>query len=248
MSQNDDDRFVREVNEELRRERMQTAWKRFGPLVIGVAVLIVVVVAGNQFYKYWTETTAARNGDAFAAATVQLDEGDGEAGFTALRAIAAEGTDEYKALAQLRLGNAEAKAGNNDAALALFNEVSGAGGVPDFLTDFAILRAGQIMVDTASFEEVSAKLTPISGDGSAYRFSASEAIGLAAFKAENYDEAQRRFEALVSTQGAPRALAQRANIMLELMTSQGLIGADGANEPVASGGIRSGGTDGADTQ
>ncbi|MEO0497145.1 MAG: tetratricopeptide repeat protein [Pseudomonadota bacterium] len=239
MSQNDDDRFVREVNEELRRERMQSAWKNFGPLVIGVAVLIVVVVAGNQFYKYWTESAAARNGDAFAAATAQLEAGNGEQGLAALNDIAADGTAEYRALAQLRLGNASAKDGELEAALALFNEVAGSGGVPDFLRDFATLRAGQIMVDTASFEEVSAKLTPIAGDGSAYRFSASESIALAAYKAENYGQARERFEALVSTQGTPRALAQRANIMLELMTSQGLIEQPGAN--VDADGIRSGG-------
>ncbi|MEO0636046.1 MAG: tetratricopeptide repeat protein [Pseudomonadota bacterium] len=241
MSQNDDDRFVREVNEELRRERMKTAWSRFGPLIIGVALLIVVGVAGNQFYKFWTESTAARNGDAFATATALMEEGSGEAGLEALSQIAAEGTDEYKALAQLRIGNARAQEGETDEALALFNEVAGSGGVPDFLRDFAILRAGQVMVDTASFEEVSAKLTPISGDGSAYRFSASEAIGLAAFKAEKYDEARERFEALVSTRGAPRALAQRANIMLELMTSQGL--GQAAAETSGEGGTRSGGTD-----
>ncbi|MEN0087769.1 MAG: tetratricopeptide repeat protein [Pseudomonadota bacterium] len=241
MSQNDDDRFVREVNEELRRERMQTAWKRFGPLVIGVAVLIVVVVAGNQFYKYWTESTAARNGDAFAAATAQLEDGNGEAGLAALGEIAADGTAEYKALAQLRIGNAQAKAGDSAAALALFNEVAGSSGVPDFLTDFAVLRAGQIMVDIASYEEVSAKLTPLSGDGSAYRFSANEAIGLAAFKAQDYAQARERFEALVNTQGSPRALAQRANIMLELMTSQGLIEEAGEDSGENADGSRSGG-------
>lgn len=242
MSQNDDDRFVREVNEELRRERMQSAWKKFGPLVIGVAVLIVVAVAGSQFYKFWTESTAARNGDAFAAATAQLEAGNGEAGLAALNDIASEGTTEYRALAQLRLGNAAAKDGDADEALALFNEVAGSGGVPDFLRDFATLRAGQILVDTASFEEVSAKLTPIAGDGSAYRFSASEGIALAAYKAGNYAQAQQRFEALVSTQGAPRALAQRANIMLELMTSRGLIELPDASADDEDG-ARSGGVD-----
>jgi hypothetical protein len=223
MSTNDDDRFVREVNEELRRERMQNLWKRFGLLGIGVAVLVVIAVAGYQGWTYYQASVAASNGDAFTAALEQLEGDNPEAGLEALTAIAADGTPAYAALAQLRAGNEQAKAGNLDQALALFNEVSGKSSAPDFLQDFATLRAGQIMVDTATLDEVTAKLQNLTNDGSAYRFSANEAVALAAYKAGEYEQAQTGFEALVNTQGSPRALAQRANIMLELMTSKGLI-------------------------
>eukprot|EP01035_Chromulina_nebulosa_P068428 gene68428-93770_t len=50
---NDNDSFIREVNEELRSEQIRTAWKRFAPLIIGVAVLIVVGVAGSSLYQWW---------------------------------------------------------------------------------------------------------------------------------------------------------------------------------------------------
>ena len=245
MSQNEDDRFVREVNEELRRERLQSLWKNYGLIVIGVAVLIVAAVAGSQAWDYYKSSVAARNGDAFNDATVALEAGNTEEGLAELEQIAAEGTPEYAALAQLRAGNLEAGNDKPREALARFEEVAGTSGIPQFLRDFATLRAGQVMVDTASLDEVSARLQPLATDGSAYRFSANEAIALAAYKAGEYEQAREGFEALVSTQGSPRALAQRANIMLELMTSQGLITQVDETEEPRSGAseARSGGTE-----
>ena len=40
----DRDSFIDEVSEELRRDRMLTAWRRWGPWVVGVVVLAVAAV------------------------------------------------------------------------------------------------------------------------------------------------------------------------------------------------------------
>ena len=50
---NNDDTFIREVNEELRSEQLQNAWKRFRPVIIAVAVLIVLGVAGSALFEWW---------------------------------------------------------------------------------------------------------------------------------------------------------------------------------------------------
>ena len=46
-----DDSFIREVDEELRSDRVQEFWNKYGKLVIGVAVAIVVVTGGYRFYE-----------------------------------------------------------------------------------------------------------------------------------------------------------------------------------------------------
>ena len=38
-----DDSFIREVNDEIRREQAQKLWDRFGPALIVIAVLVVLV-------------------------------------------------------------------------------------------------------------------------------------------------------------------------------------------------------------
>ena len=43
---NQDDSFIREVNEELRSDRMKDAWRRYGKILIAAAVILVVGTAG----------------------------------------------------------------------------------------------------------------------------------------------------------------------------------------------------------
>ena len=71
-----EDTIFREVDEELRRDRMQNAWRRYGPYVIGAAVLIVLIVAANEGWSWWQNSNAARSSDQFFAALDLEDGGD----------------------------------------------------------------------------------------------------------------------------------------------------------------------------
>jgi hypothetical protein len=64
----DDDSFIREVNEELRSDQFRGAWQRYGRIVIAVAVLIVVGTAGYRGYEYWNTHNSSQSGDRFLAA------------------------------------------------------------------------------------------------------------------------------------------------------------------------------------
>ena len=62
-----DDSFIREVNEEMRQDQARALWDRFGPLALGVAVLVVLATAGSVGYNYWTETPRQPLGRRFLA-------------------------------------------------------------------------------------------------------------------------------------------------------------------------------------
>ena len=48
-----DDSFIREVEEELRSDRLKKVWNQFGAFIIGAAIVIVVATAawrGSEYY------------------------------------------------------------------------------------------------------------------------------------------------------------------------------------------------------
>ena len=51
-----DDSFIREVNDEIRREQAQALWDRFGPALLVLAILVVLGTAAFVGYRYWDET------------------------------------------------------------------------------------------------------------------------------------------------------------------------------------------------
>ena len=49
-----DDSFIREVDEELRSEQVQQVWQRYGKLIVGGAIAIVLAVGAYRYYHYYT--------------------------------------------------------------------------------------------------------------------------------------------------------------------------------------------------
>ena len=80
--------IFREVDEELRGDRLRNLWRRFGPYVIGAAVAIVLLVAVNEGWSWWQGSQAAAASDKFYAA---LEIADGQLRSKSLVVDTAEG-------------------------------------------------------------------------------------------------------------------------------------------------------------
>jgi len=216
-----DDSFIREVDEELRSDRMKTIWKRFGKLIIALAVLIVVGTAADRGYRYWQETEASKSGDAFLAALNLAREGETEQALEALRALEADGYGSYSVLARLRAATVLADAGDYQAAISDFSTIGNDNSVPVAIRDAARIRAGYLLVDHGSYEDVANQVESLSGADNAMRHSAREALGLAAWKAGEAARANEWFSLIAGDNGVPASLMQRSQIMLDLIAASG---------------------------
>ncbi|AJY44739.1 tetratricopeptide repeat protein [Martelella endophytica] len=220
---NQDDSFIREVNEELRSDRMRDAWRRYGRYLIAAAVLLVIGTAGWRGYEYWQSRQAAASGDIFLTALNQINEGNLDAAEKTLDQLKQEGHGAYPVLAQLRAATLLSENGDTAAAISAFSTIGKDRSVPEAIRDAAKLRAGWLMVDDASYDQVSAEVEELSNDGNPFRFSAREILGLTAYRLKDYPRAQDWFEAIANDTEAPRNVLNRAQIMLEVMTADGEI-------------------------
>lgn len=218
---NQDDSFIREVNEELRSDRMRDAWRRYGKILIAAAVILVVGTAGWRGYEYWQSREAAKSGDVFLTALNQIEAGNLDAAKQTLAQLKQEGHGSYPVLAQLRAATLLSEAGDTAAAISAFSSIGKDRDVPDAVRDAAKLRAGWLLVDTGTYEQVSAEVEELSNDGNPFRFSAREILGLSAYRLKDYSRAQEWFEAISNDPQAPRNVLNRAQIMLEVMTADG---------------------------
>ena len=214
-----DDSFIREVNEELRQDQARALWERYGKILIGVVILVVLGTAAIVFWRDYQEKQAARSGDRFLAAIEKADEGDRDAALVELQALQTEGAGEYGELARFKRASVLADEGSTNEALQLFDEIAADGGAPETLRDFASLRAGYLLVDQNDYNAVAQRVERLANDNNSLRFSAREALGLAAWKAGRADDAQKLFQGISDEAAAPGNLKRRANLMLELIAS-----------------------------
>lgn len=216
-----DDSFIREVEEELRNERMRAIWDRYGKFIIGGAVLIVVGVAAWRSLEYYQTSQAAEAGDAFMQAVDLAEEGKRDEAITALQAIQRDGSGAYRTLAGLRAAAELAESDKAKEAIAAYDAIAGDNSVEENFRSIARLRAGLLLVDEGTVSEVQARVGPLTGPGAPYRSSGREALALAYYKAGDLEEAARQLKAILEDQGTPGALRQRAQLMADLIVSQG---------------------------
>ncbi len=216
-----DDSFIREVNQELRQDQAKALWDRFGPIAIVAAVLVVLATAAFVTYEWWVDSKADASGDAFAQALTLARDGKQDDALKALQDLETGGYGAYPLLARMRTATVLADKGDFAGAVTQFDEVAADGSTPQAIRDVARLRAGYILVDNGSYEDVSKRVEVLTDDANALRHSAREALGLAAWKAGKAKDALVFFDQIAADQAAPTNIRERAGMMSELITGSG---------------------------
>lgn len=217
-----DDIFIREVNEEIRQDQAKAIWDRFGPFVLGLALLIVLGTAAWVGYQYWQENRSGAAGDAFSQALTLARDGKNDEALAALQALEKEGHGAYPVLSRLRAATVLAAKGDVAAAVAAFDAVSSDGSIPMSIRDMSRLRAGYLLVDNGTYADVSQRVEQLSADTNPLRSSAREALGLSAWKEGKASDALKLFEQIAADDNAPRGVRERAAVMAELIRGTGV--------------------------
>jgi hypothetical protein len=211
--------IFREVDEDLRREQLRKLWDRFGPYVIGLAVLIVVATAGYRGWEYWKLRQAQASGDRFIAALQLSDQGKHDQAITALQALEKNGSGEYPVLAAFRIAAEKAAAGDDTGAIAEYDAIAARGGISDDIRTLARLRAALLVVDNGDFADLKKRIGDLAAVGDPWRHSARELLGLGAWRAGDLATAKSYFDEIDKDQETPADLRQRAQLMLALIAA-----------------------------
>lgn len=208
--------IFREVDEEIRKERYATLWKKYGAYVIAAAVALVLAVAGYQGWQQWQRSQALSASDNYNAAVAQLEQGNTEQGLQQLAEIADPSGDGYALLAAFRRAELLAERGDSDQAVAIWNEIAGSGG-DDPLRELATVFAVMHQVDGGAPDQLAGRLQPLAAEGSPYRWTAIELQATLAHKQGDDDRAIELFKQIADGGDVPPAQRRRATQMLELL-------------------------------
>lgn len=233
------DHFMREVQEEMRRERLARIWDTYGVFIIAAAVLLVLAVGGYKYVEHRNLSSRQVAGLEFESATRLAAQGKAQEAHQAFDAMIKNAPPGYGTLARLRNAGAYAAEGKRDEAVAAYDSVSKDTDADPLLRDFATLQAAMLRVDVADWTEMQNRLKDLINDNNAWRSPARELLGLAAMKAGNQDEARKVFEQILADTSVPPSMAERARIMMTILTEAALAkpaqGADVGTKPSEAG-------------
>jgi len=210
--------FFREVDEEVRRDRIIRLWTKYRFFLITAAVLLVAGTGAWRLFAQYREGTAEAAGTKFEAAMQLSRDGKSEEAAAAFEAAAKTAPRGYAILARLRAAD-EAAAGDPQAAIKAYEALAASPGIDPLYQDIAKLRAAMLRVDTDDPLDFERKFAPLASDTFAYRYQIRELLGLAALKRGAFDAAANWFDGIVSDTRSPPGLNMRARALLEMAKS-----------------------------
>jgi hypothetical protein len=208
--------IFREVDEEVRRDQAARIWGRYQNLFIGLAVLVIAATAGWRFYDHYRTKQAEEAGAKYQAALALAREGKAAEAEGALERIAKGGPKGYALLARLREA-AELSGSDPAAAVKAYDAIAADGTIDPLFQNLARLRAALLRLDEADGKEIEGRLGPMTANDNPFRFSAREALALAALKHDDFDAAGRQLDTIVVDPQAPGAMRQRAEALLAVV-------------------------------
>jgi hypothetical protein len=209
-----DESLFREVDEEVRQDEYKKLWDRHGKKIMGAIAAIVIGVGGYEVWKYTQKSEADKAAVVYLDAAKKASEGKFDDALAAFAAIKHPG---YLQLAKLREAAVVAEKGDVAKAIATYDAMIADAGTDKLLADVARIRAGYLMVDTASLEELQKKIGNFTTAESPWRHNAREIVGLAAFRLKDFTTAERFMNEIFTDAEAPQAIKQRAQVMLQLI-------------------------------
>lgn len=216
-----EDALIREVNEELREEQMMKLWKRYGGYAIGVAVLVVAIVAGYQGWKQYTANARLEESERFYAAAQLAGMDNTDAALSAFQSLAADASTGYGVLSSFQAAALKASTGDVAGATALYNQIAKENSADTAVSGLASVMSAALEINAGGYDRTALeqRLQTISGDDQPYRYSARELLGLIALDAGDVANARTLFDQLSTDAAAPQSMAQRARDIVQSLGS-----------------------------
>lgn len=217
--------FIREVDENLRRDQAENFVKRYGSWLIGALVLFIVAAGAFLWWQEHQRQQAAEQSEKLLAVLNDVSSGrNGKPVQDQLQAIADSGNDEYGGLAQMIQGALAQSNGDRAKALASYKAVADDKDQPQSVRDAALIRQTAIEFDSLKPDDVIARLQPFAQPGNPWFGTAGEMTGAALLKANRKAEAGRMFARVAQDNQVPGGIRSRA---LQLASSLGVDAASG---------------------
>jgi len=218
--------IFREVEEDVRRERLEKLWKAYGSYAIAGLVLLFAGIGGWQFWQRHELEERQKFSDSFVAAQRITNPQTAASTFADLARSAPKG---YGAMARLSQAGAMFASGQRDGAIELYKQI--AKDDSGLIGSVARLRAAWGLAESASRADLAELLKPLDQPGNAWRSNAREVLAYADYRAMDTKSALAKYNELALAPEAPEGLRARAKAMADFLknggaTSYGTVPAD----------------------
>ena len=202
--------FLREVDEELRRDELQSLWKRFGLLAVVIIVLVLGAWGGWLYWQDRQTKAAGVEGEQLSQALDDLQSGSVGPAAAKLAILADSKREGYRASAKLAQAGIALEKNDLAGAARIFSEVAKDPALAKPWRDLALVRQTATEFDAVKPEVVVARLRPLAVNGNPWFGSAGEMVAAAYLKMGKPELAGKIYADIGKDENVPETIRSRA--------------------------------------
>jgi hypothetical protein len=212
--------FLREVDEELRRDQALGLWQRYGRVAIGGVAAALVALAAFLGWQHYRSEVANAQTEQFNRVYEALTAGKFADADKPLGDLAKSDITPNRALARFLQADIVLRdlGGNNPAqtaaklhdAAAQFAAIAGDASVPQPLRDLALVRQTYAEFDTLKPQTIIDRMKPLAVKGGPWLGSAGELMAHAQLQLGKTAEARTLLSLMIADANTPETIRQRA--------------------------------------
>lgn len=204
--------LFREIQEDLRQERLSKLWGTFGKTAVAVSAAVILATIGVVVVQGYVREQSAKRTALMLQGDEQLDSGDYKGAAEIYGRLAGDSDAGYYGVVMLRLARTQESGGDKDAALKTYQALAG--------SDSSLASLGALAQAKRSGEPVQAERT------SPFYYSLREWNGWEKLEQGKKKEAVDDFLALRNEPEAPYTMKQRMQEVLMHIAPEALASAD----------------------
>jgi hypothetical protein len=202
--------FLREVDENLRRDRARDFAKKYGAW-FGVAIVLFLAASGG--FIWWQQHKVQRSEkqiEQLAEVFKNIGSGSTADAPKQLDAMSNSGSKGVRATAMFTRAALALQQNDTKLATAKYREIAGDSSLPQPYRDAALLRQTALEFDSLQPQEVISRLQPLAKPGTPWFGTAGEMTALALLKQNQQAQAAQLFAAIAKDNTVPTSIRARS--------------------------------------
>jgi hypothetical protein len=204
------DTFVREVDENLRRDQLRDFFKDYGSWLIAAVILFLAATGGLIWWRGHQQQRTEGQVEEFAGLLKDLAASNTSQAPKKLDELSQSGSKAVRASAMFARADLAIQQGDIKTAAATFKSAAEDSGLPQPYRDAALIRQTALEFDQLQPQDVIARLEPLAKPGEPWFGSAGEMTATAFVKQGKGREAGQLFAAIAKDSTVPSSIRDRA--------------------------------------
>lgn len=213
-----DDILFREINEELKQEKMRNFWKKYGILATVVVIAALTFAVSFESIKAWQNKKAQTWSDAYAYAYNLQIQGKYDESIAVFKDIEQQNGGIYRDIAQMQIANILLEQAKNDEALTVLTALVNNPDANANIQNMAVFKLASYKLDNAPREEVEALLNRLIIDNGSWVNVAKEMKAMLEIREGNLSQALEIYNDILNNNELSDTLKSRVQDMISVLT------------------------------